>query len=466
MTDERKQHPEEESFKDKILNSLHGSYEQPPREPENNENQENHQFTRFSDRIVGQDNTTEPVQTQTEESVGSRSERNNQKTIEEEATPIEEEVDTYAPDTKNGRRQQRKKEDKIVGKIVLIIVVALLFIGGILGFSVYRYLSSSLQPLDASNEQLVQVEIPSGSSNKEIGEILEKGKIIKSGLVFNYYTKFKNFTGFQAGFYQMAPNMTLDEIGKQLEDGGSATPVEIADNRLTIPEGYDIEQIAKKVAKVTSYSEKEFLDLMKNQDFFKKLKEKYPQLLEGASKAEGVRYRLEGYLYPATYDYYNGNSLEDIVTQMVDKSNAVLIPYLDQIQQKKMTLHEVLTIASLVEKEGVKEGDRKNIAQVFANRVATDMPLQSDISILYALGEHKELVTYDDTAVDSPYNLYLNTGYGPGPFDSPSEEAVQAVLNPTENDYYYFVADLKTGKVYFAKTYEEHLKLVEEYVNK
>nr|WP_237580170.1 endolytic transglycosylase MltG [Enterococcus sp. JM4C] len=372
----------------------------------------------------------------------------------------------YPVDTKVRRRQQRKKEDKIVNKIVLIIVLVLLFVGGILGFSAYRYVSSSLKPLNAKNEQLVQVEIPSGSSNKEIGDVLEKSKIIKSGLVFNYYTKFKNYTGFQAGFYQMAPNMTLDEIGKLLEEGGSPTPVDVADKRLTIPEGYDVEQVAKKVAKVTEYSEKEFLALMEDEAFFTKLKEQYPQLLEGAAKAEGVRYRLEGYLYPATYDYYNSNTLEDIVTQMVDKSNTVLTPYLEQIQQKNMTLHEVLTIASLVEKEGVKEGDRKNIAQVFANRVAVDMPLQSDISILYALGEHKELVTYEDTAVDSPYNLYLNTGYGPGPFDNPSEEAIQAVLNPTENDYYYFVADIDTGKVYFAKTYEEHMEYVEEYVNK
>ncbi|KAF1297234.1 aminodeoxychorismate lyase [Enterococcus sp. JM4C] len=463
MTDERKQHPEEESFKDKILNSLHGAYEQSPEEPDDYEEND---FSRFSTEINTQDNGEQPIEEQ--DSVGSRSQRNNLRAPEEDAfVPYDrKEEDIYPVDTKVRRRQQRKKEDKIVNKIVLIIVLVLLFVGGILGFSAYRYVSSSLKPLNAKNEQLVQVEIPSGSSNKEIGDVLEKSKIIKSGLVFNYYTKFKNYTGFQAGFYQMAPNMTLDEIGKLLEEGGSPTPVDVADKRLTIPEGYDVEQVAKKVAKVTEYSEKEFLALMEDEAFFTKLKEQYPQLLEGAAKAEGVRYRLEGYLYPATYDYYNSNTLEDIVTQMVDKSNTVLTPYLEQIQQKNMTLHEVLTIASLVEKEGVKEGDRKNIAQVFANRVAVDMPLQSDISILYALGEHKELVTYEDTAVDSPYNLYLNTGYGPGPFDNPSEEAIQAVLNPTENDYYYFVADIDTGKVYFAKTYEEHMEYVEEYVNK
>ena len=94
------------------------------------------------------------------------------------------------------------------------------------------------------------------------------------------------------------------------------------------------------------------------------------------------------------------------------------------------------------------------------------MPLQSDISILYALGEHKEVVTIKDTEVDSPYNLYTNSGYGPGPFDNPSQEAILAVLDPTKNENYYFVADISTGKVYYAKTYEEHMELVEKYVNK
>lgn len=265
------------------------------------------------------------------------------------------------------RRNLRKKEDKIVRKIILVIALTLLIIGGFLGFTVYRYVDSGLKPLDKSDDQLVQVEIPSGSSNKQIGEILEKDNIIKSGIVFNYYTKFKNLTGFQAGYYQLAPNMTLDEIGKQLQEGGTSEPTKVADGKIAIPEGYDIDQIAERVAKVTGKDKKEFLDLVNDETFF--------------------------------------------------------------------------------------------------NRIKANMPLQSDISVLYALGEHKELVTYEDTAVDSPYNLYTNTGYGPGPFDNPSEEAIKAVLEPAENDYYYFVADTSTGNVYFAKTYEEHMELVEKYVN-
>lgn len=365
----------------------------------------------------------------------------------------------------NQRKNLRKKEEKIVGKIILVIVLTLLIIGGVLGFTIYRYVDSGLKPLDPKNDQLVQIEIPSGSSNKQIGEILEQDQVIKSGIVFNYYTKFKNMTGFQAGYYQMAPNMTLDEIGKQLQEGGTSEPTKVADGKVVIPEGYDIEQIAARVAKVTGKDKQEFLDLMKDETFFNELYKKFPDLLDSASKAQNVKYRLEGYLFPATYDYYKKMSLKDLVVQMVNKTNSVLQPYFTTIKQKNMTVQEVLTLASLVEKEGIKENDRKNIAQVFFNRIKADMPLQSDISVLYALGEHKETVSYKDTAVDSPYNLYTNTGYGPGPFDNPSEAAIEAVLEPTQNDYYYFVADIKEGDVYFAKTYEEHLELVDKYVN-
>lgn len=364
------------------------------------------------------------------------------------------------------RKNLRKKEDKIVGKIILVIVITLLAIVGVFGFTTYKYVESGLKPLDNSDSQLVQVEIPSGSSNKQIGEILENDHVIKSGIVFNYYTKFKNLTGFQAGFYQMAPNMTLDEIGKLLQEGGTAEPKEVADGKITIPEGYDIDQIASRVAKITGKDKQEFLDLIKDDAFLKELYQKFPELLESSSQAKDVKYHLEGYLFPATYDYYKDTSLKDLVIQMVEKTDSVMQDYYATIKQQNRTVQEVLTLASLVEKEGVKENDRKNIARVFYNRIESDMPLQTDISVLYALGEHKETVSYADTAVDSPYNLYTNPGFGPGPFDSPSEESIKAVLSPADNDYYYFVADISTGNVYFAKTYEEHLELVEKYVNK
>ncbi|MGH1816868.1 endolytic transglycosylase MltG [Enterococcus casseliflavus] len=432
-----KQHPED-SFKEKVMESL----------KESSSKKESISEHSFLD----------------DDSVGSRSNHlNKSKHIEEKqnhSASSESLQETVSE--KNQRRLQRSKEDKIVNKIVLIVVLVFLIIGGILGFSAYRYVTSSLQPLDPDDTEKVTIVIPSGSSNKAIGEILEDENIIKSGMIFNYYTKFNNLTGFQAGTYHFSPNMTLEAISEQLQNGeGSVT----SDAKVTIPEGFDVDQIGDALAEATNISKDDFLALMESDEFFEKMKETYPELLASAGDAQGVRYRLEGYLFPATYDYYTGNTLEEVVTQMVDKSNSVLSKYFDQIAQKEMTVQEVLTLASLVEKEGSKLEDRKNIAQVFFNRLAIDMPLQSDISILYALGEHKELVTYEDTQVDSPYNLYVHSGYGPGPFNNPSEAAIQAVLDPTPNNYYYFVADIQTQEVYFAETYEQHMQLVEQYVN-
>lgn len=342
----------------------------------------------------------------------------------------------------------------------------LLLVIAIFGFTFYKYVNAGLQPLDQKDSKLVQVHIPEDSSNKKIANILEDSKVIKSGMVFNYYAKFKNLTDFQAGYYQMSPDMTLDEIGALLREGGTAEPTQLADGKVTIPEGFDIDKIGDAIEKNTNFKKDQFIELMKDQAFFDTMKEKYPELLTSAAEAKDVRYRFEGYLFPATYDYYKEAKLEDFVDQMIAKSNSVIEPFIPMVHAKGMTIQQVLTLASLVEKEGVKEEDRKKIAQVFFNRIAANMPLQSDISILYALGEHKELVTYKDLEVDSPYNLYKNTGYGPGPFDSPSEQAINAVLNPVPNNYLYFVADISTGNVYFAETYEQHQEYVEQYVNK
>ncbi|MGG5316748.1 endolytic transglycosylase MltG [Enterococcus sp. AZ072] len=485
MSDVQNTHSEEGSFKEQIMRALE----------ENRQKRETEQggesikkierpYAPKQDPIVKEKKQTSAKKKATVTSKKAREEtvtsaaieevsENDEPTIFEKLSDKIEEIrqidyDEYEEELSeesNLKRAERRKEDRVVRKIVYVLTVAILIIAGILAISGYNYVSAGLKPLDTNDKKLVQVEVPSGSSNRQIGEILEKDDIIRDGLVFNFYTKFKNLTNFQAGYYQFSPNMTLDQIGKELQQGGSDVPLDDA-SKLTIPEGYDIDQIGTLVAKKTDFSKEDFLNLMNDEAFFNQLKEQYPDLLTDAGNAEGVKYRLEGYLFPATYNVLKTNNLQELVTQMVDATSQVMAPYYSKIKEKGMTVQEVMTLASLVEKEGITTEDRKQIAQVFFNRIDEGMPLQSDISILYALGEHKELVTYKDTEIDSPYNLYVNTGYGPGPFDSPSQDAILAVLEPTANDYYYFVADISTGKVYYAKTYDEHMELVEKYVNK
>ena len=361
-------------------------------------------------------------------------------------------------------RAIRKKESKITRNIVRLfaILFAVIVIGG--GAYGYYYVSNSLKPVDTKQTQAVEVEIPAGSSVKQIAKILEDNKLIRNAKIFNFYIKFKNVAGFKAGFYQLSPSMDIDQILGQLADGGKDKSANVA--KVVVREGETLTGIAEEVEKSTKYSKEDFMNKVQEQSFIDQLVQKFPRLFKDAQKAQNVRYFLEGYLYPATYDADENKTLQMIIEEMVAKTDSILSKYYAKISQGDYNVHEILTMASLVEKEGYKLEDRQKIASVFYNRIKKNMMLQTDISVLYALGEHKEVVTLKDLEVNSPYNLYRNRGMGPGPFNSPSEEAILAAIDPAQTDYEYFVADIQTKEVYFAKTYEEHLALKAKYVDK
>ena len=361
-------------------------------------------------------------------------------------------------------RAIRKKESKITRNIVRLfaIILAVIVIGG--GVYGYYYVSSALKPVNAQQTQTVEVEIPAGSSVKQIAKILEDNKLIRNSKIFNFYIKFKNVAGFKAGFYQLSPSMDIDQILGQLADGGKDKSANVA--KVVVREGETLIGIAEEVEKSTKYSKEDFMNKVQEQAFIDQLVQKFPRLFKDAQKAQNIRYFLEGYLYPATYDADENKTLQMIIEEMVAKTDSVLSKYYAKISQGDYNVHEILTMASLLEKEGYKLEDRQKIASVFYNRIKKNMMLQTDISVLYALGEHKEVVTLKDLEVNSPYNLYRNRGMGPGPFNSPSEEAILAAIDPAQTDYEYFVADIQTKEVYFAKTYEEHLALKAKYVDK
>ena len=361
-------------------------------------------------------------------------------------------------------RAIRKKESKITRNIVRLfaIILAVIVIGG--GVYGYYYVSSALKPVNSQQTQTVEVEIPAGSSVKQIAKILEDNKLIRNSKIFNFYIKFKNVAGFKAGFYQLSPSMDIDQILGQLADGGKDKSANVA--KVVVREGETLTGIAEEVGKSTKYSKEDFMNKVQEQAFIDQLVQKFPRLFKDAQKAQNVRYFLEGYLYPATYDADENKTLQMIIEEMVAKTDSILSKYYAKISQGDYNVHEILTMASLLEKEGYKLEDRQKIASVFYNRLQKNMMLQTDISVLYALGEHKEVVTLKDLEVNSPYNLYRNRGMGPGPFNSPSEEAILAAIDPAQTDYEYFVADIQTKEVYFAKTYEEHLALKAKYVDK
>lgn len=363
----------------------------------------------------------------------------------------------------DNRFEIRNKENTLIRKIVFSIVFIVLLLMLIVGVVGYNYITTALKPLNPEDSETREVEIPIGTTTSGIADILEEKGIVKDGTVFNYYMKTKNAPEFQAGFYQVAPAMDLDEIIAVLSEGGTATPVS-EDYKILVREGATIEEIAAEFAAKTDYTEQDFIQAVNDEAFIAELAEAYPAVVTDAVNNEAIQYKLEGYLFPATYDYLSHYTPEDMVTVMIQKTDEILKDYRKEIQESGYNLHQILTLASLVEKEGVEYEDRQMIADVFYNRLDQDMPIQSDVSILYALGEHNEYVSIADTEVDSPYNLYMHKGFGPGPFNNPSEAAIEATLNPIKTSYLYFLADLATGEVYFSETFEEHLEYQEMYI--
>ena len=390
---------------------------------------------------------------------------------------------TTAPSKKNssGKKNKNKKKKKVTaGKIITVIVVLLILVVGGTGWYGYNFVKSGIQPLDSKNTAVKSISIPAGSSSKQIGEILQRQSIIKNGMIFQYYTKFKNYSEFKSGYYNLSPNMSLSTIASKLEEGGTEKPVAPTLGKILIPEGYTLTQIAKAVTvnsnsqeknAKTPFSEADFMKTVQDPTFIAKMVKAYPKLFASLpTKDSGIKYQLEGYLFPATYDYTKSSSVESVIENMIETMNAQLTPYYDTMTQKNLTVNDVLSLAALVEKEANNDDDRRNVAATFYNRMNQGMTLGSNLSILYAegkLGEKTSLAedANIDTNLDSPYNLYANTGFGPGPVDSPSLSSIKAVLNPAQNDYLYFVADVTTGKVYFAKTLEEQNANVRKYVN-
>ena len=361
------------------------------------------------------------------------------------------------------KRDIRKKETSIIKKIMKYFMIALLVIVLVGGFFTWNYIKGETQPVDTAQTELVSFEIEQGASVKEVSKALEEEGIIRNSKLFNFYLKFKNVSGFKSGLYHVSKSMTLDEIIAELSGQGKDKDQNAT--KVLIREGEQLTDIAKEVEKSTKYSAEDFMAKVQDEDFLRYLVQKFPKLLTQSYNGYQVKYVLEGYLFPATYDMNDSKTLQMLITEMVAKTDEVMSKYYDKILASDYTLQEIMALASLIEKEGTKLEDRKKISSVFHNRIKENMKLQTDVSVQYALGEHKESLSLSDLEVDSPYNLYQNYGVGPGPYNSPSEDSIVAALEPEKTDYLYFLADIHTKEIYYAKTYEEHLELKAKYID-
>ncbi|HWR61172.1 MAG TPA: endolytic transglycosylase MltG [Clostridia bacterium] len=308
----------------------------------------------------------------------------------------------------------------------------------------YFYYGSGLKAVSKDTAAEKQIVIPKGSSLKSVADILEKENIIKSSLVFELYCKLNGKSdSIKAGKYSISSSMKVPEIVEVIVTGKA-----IVDTvKFTIPEGYKLDQIVEKLSSLGVVSREE---------------------IESALDAKKYRYgfisqipdrekKLEGYLFPDTYEIYKDTTAEAIVDKLLGRFDEIFTgEYRSRAEELDMTLDQVVVLASIIEREAKLDNERKTISAVFHNRLDKNMMLQSCATVQYLFKEQKEVLTYKDLEIQSPYNTYINAGLPPGPIASPGLKSIEAALYPEDTDYLYFVAR-DDGSHIFTKTYSEHI---------
>ncbi|WP_176222195.1 endolytic transglycosylase MltG [Tuberibacillus sp. Marseille-P3662] len=358
--------------------------------------------------------------------------------------------------------ENRAKENRLVRRIVLIAIVAIVVLIIAATLFIYFYVSNGLKPVDPSSEEKVNVTIPMGTGVSEIGQRLEDKGVIKNALIFRYYVKYKNENGFQAGTYELTPSMTLDEVIETLKSGKVSEKPKV---KMTFPESQWIKDYAGVIAKHTKLKKADILKKMKDHDYIKKHYLNQYTFLKPAVLGEKIKYPLEGYLFPATYSFTKENpKLDTIIKRMLDKTKQVLSKYKGDLQDIKEidSVHKWLTLASIVEREAKTYKQRRKITGVFYNRLHTKMPLQTDPTVSYALGKHQMNISNKQAGKDSPYNTYKYKGLPPGPIGNPGEQAMKAVLDPINTDFKYFYAR-PNGEILYSKNFPQHKANIKKY---
>src|SRR3989344_925802 len=336
--------------------------------------------------------------------------------------------------------RKKRRSKKIIFILLLLVLIAVFY---------YFY---NFLPVDKNNSRIIEFKIEPGWGSVKISQELGKAGLIRNGLIFQLYVLFKGINlRLQDGNYFLAENMSVSKIADLLSRGASASK-EIT---LTIIEGWNNQQIANYLAENGFSPPADFFavvqkkeDWWKNYDFLKNK----PKDLD-----------LEGYLFPDTYRIYRDAELTDIIRKMLDNFSDKLNQDLRaEISRQKKTIHEVITLASIIEKEVATEKDRKLVADIFYKRLQQSIALQADSTVNYATGKSAARESADDIKIDNLYNTYRYGRLTPGPISNPGMSAIMAAIYPIPNPYWYFLTTLD-GTVIYSKTFEEHVKAKAKY---
>ena len=364
-------------------------------------------------------------------------------------------------------RKARKKRKRLRRGIIVLLIVLIVFVSA--GIGLKRYYDYCLEPVDKSDSTQIQITVDQNDSLQQITEKLKQDNLIHDRKVAYYYARMNGISDFYAGVFALNRSMDLNTIFTRLTNVNASDADAL---NVTIVEGDWAKDIAEKISETLGTVSYDYLmNLWNNKEWIESEMSKYPFLTEEMF-ADGTRCYLEGYLCPETYRFTKKMSAEEITETILDQTLAVYNQYKDQFAASKYSIHQLYTLASIVQYEGGSDEEvLRNIASVFYNRLDQNMPLGSSVTVCYAIDYDKDVDNWQscevNTDFESPYNTYLHTGLPPGPIQNPGINAIAAVLNPNQTDYLYFVADVYgDGTVYFSKTEEEHNALVQKYLNK
>ena len=310
------------------------------------------------------------------------------------------------------------------------------------------------------SDEAIDVTIPENADIGDIADVLSDNGIIKYPGIFKMYAGIKKDSGeFIAGDYTVSPSMSYDDLRRAFKKQAVTGTVWI-----TIPEGYSVDEIIDLMVENGIGEREKYIDVINNYDF----DYWFIDELEASQIKDGRVYRLEGYLFPDTYEFYKASSEEMVVNKLLARFDEVFVDdYRTKAKELGYTVDQILTIASLVEKEAGNMSDFMYVSSVFHNRLnnpATYPRLESDATTVYAIqvatGVRPDKVTPEDNKFEHPYNTYLNEGLMPGPITNPSASAIRYALYPAKSTYYYFITD-NNGKVYYASGIAEHTKNIE-----
>lgn len=341
----------------------------------------------------------------------------------------------------------------------MAIILLVVFTTVILALGVY-YKVNMTGTSNSDTKKIVNIE--EGTIN-DIAKTLKDNNLIKNVSIFKVYIKLTNKTSLKAGTYELSENMGVEKIVKILEEGTKYNPNEIS---ITFKEGINIRKIATLISENTNNSYDDVIKKASDETFIDTLINKYWFLTEDI-KNKNIYYSLEGYLFPDTYRFNNREvTTEEIFTKMLDEMDKKLSKYKAEINKSDLSVHEIITLASIVELEGAKATDRKGVAGVFYNRLNSSAypTLGSDATTYYAskIDDWSYSLTYKElNDCKNKYNTRCssNTGLPIGPICNPGIESIEATINPDKHEYYYFVADCN-GKVYLTKNSTEHNNII------